>query len=102
MVQLEVLVSERQRGALAVALYGVLVSGSFPAGMRASILISAALLVASSAAALALPRSRAGVARRRRAENSAAVEPPDADSSCVVSGTSVGNLAHAMTTWRTP
>jgi DHA2 family methylenomycin A resistance protein-like MFS transporter len=43
-------------GALAVALYGALVSGSFLGGMRASILISAALLAASSAAAITLLR----------------------------------------------
>jgi DHA2 family methylenomycin A resistance protein-like MFS transporter len=43
-------------GALAVALYGALLSGSFLGGMRASILISAALLAASSAAAITLLR----------------------------------------------
>jgi DHA2 family methylenomycin A resistance protein-like MFS transporter len=48
--------SRQTGGALAVALFGALVSGSFLAGMRASILISAALLVASSAAALTFLR----------------------------------------------
>jgi DHA2 family methylenomycin A resistance protein-like MFS transporter len=48
--------SRQTGGALAVALFGALVSGSFLAGMRASILISAALLVASSAAALTVLR----------------------------------------------
>jgi MFS transporter, DHA2 family, methylenomycin A resistance protein len=44
-------------GALAVALYGALVSGSFLTGMRTSILISAALLAAGSAAALIVLRA---------------------------------------------
>jgi MFS transporter, DHA2 family, methylenomycin A resistance protein len=43
-------------GALAVALYGALLSGSFLAGMRTSILIAAALLAASSVAAIAVLR----------------------------------------------
>jgi MFS transporter, DHA2 family, methylenomycin A resistance protein len=43
-------------GALAVALYGALLSGSFLAGMRASILIAAGLLAVSSAAAITLLR----------------------------------------------
>jgi DHA2 family methylenomycin A resistance protein-like MFS transporter len=48
-------------GALAVAVFGVLVSGpsgSFAAGMRASMLIGAALLAASTAALLAAARRR--------------------------------------------
>jgi MFS transporter, DHA2 family, methylenomycin A resistance protein len=46
--------------ALAVALYGALVSGSFLAGMRASILISPVFLAASSAAALVVLRAERG------------------------------------------
>lgn len=48
--------SRKTGGALAVALFGALVSGSFGAGMHASLLISAALLVASLAAALTVLR----------------------------------------------
>jgi DHA2 family methylenomycin A resistance protein-like MFS transporter len=48
--------SRQTGGALAVALSGALVSGSFLAGMRASILISAALLAVSAAAALTVLR----------------------------------------------
>ena len=43
-------------GALAVATFGTLVSGSFLAGMRVSMLISAALLLFSTAAAVAVLR----------------------------------------------
>jgi MFS transporter, DHA2 family, methylenomycin A resistance protein len=43
--------SRQTGGALAVALFGALVSGSFVAGMRESMLISAALLIASTIAA---------------------------------------------------
>jgi MFS transporter, DHA2 family, methylenomycin A resistance protein len=47
-------------GALAVATFGTLVAGSFLTGMRVSMLISAALLLVSTAAAFAVfrPRSR--------------------------------------------
>jgi MFS transporter, DHA2 family, methylenomycin A resistance protein len=48
--------SRQTGGALAVALFGALVSGSFMAGMRASILVSAALLAASAIAALMVLR----------------------------------------------
>jgi MFS transporter, DHA2 family, methylenomycin A resistance protein len=48
--------SRQTGGALAVALYGALVSGSFLAGMRVSMLIAAALLVTATAAALAVLR----------------------------------------------
>jgi DHA2 family methylenomycin A resistance protein-like MFS transporter len=48
--------SRQTGGALAVAVFGALVSGSMPgsflAGMRVSVLISAALLIASAVAAL--------------------------------------------------
>lgn len=40
-------------GALAVATFGALISGSFVTGMRVSMLISAVLLLVSTAAALA-------------------------------------------------
>lgn len=50
--------SRQTGGALAVAVFGALVTGSFLAGMRASILISATLLLASSAAALTVLRGR--------------------------------------------
>jgi MFS transporter, DHA2 family, methylenomycin A resistance protein len=43
-------------GALAVAAFGALVSGSFLAGMRLSMLIAAALLLASTAATFAVFR----------------------------------------------
>jgi MFS transporter, DHA2 family, methylenomycin A resistance protein len=43
--------SRQTGGALAVAVFGALVSGSFVAGMRESMLISAALLIASTIAA---------------------------------------------------
>jgi DHA2 family methylenomycin A resistance protein-like MFS transporter len=43
--------SRQTGGAMAVAVFGALVSGSFLAGMRASMLISAALLLASTVAA---------------------------------------------------
>ncbi|MDQ2813336.1 MAG: MFS transporter [Actinomycetota bacterium] len=46
-------------GALAVATFGTLVSGSFLTGMRVSMLISAALLLVSTAAAFAVCRRRA-------------------------------------------
>jgi MFS transporter, DHA2 family, methylenomycin A resistance protein len=49
-------------GALAVAMFGALVSGSFMSGMRAGMLISAALLLASTVAAFAV----FGTARHRR------------------------------------
>jgi MFS transporter, DHA2 family, methylenomycin A resistance protein len=45
-------------GALAVATFGALVAGSFMTGMRISLLISAVLLVASTAAAFAVFRRR--------------------------------------------
>ena len=48
--------SRQTGGALAVAVFGALVSGSFLAGMRESILISAVLLLASSVAALTVLR----------------------------------------------
>ena len=48
--------SRQTGGALAVALYGALVSGSFLAGMRVSMLIAAALLIAATAAALTVLR----------------------------------------------
>jgi DHA2 family methylenomycin A resistance protein-like MFS transporter len=48
--------SRQTGGALAVALFGALVSGTFVAGMRASMLISAALLIASTVAALSVLR----------------------------------------------
>jgi DHA2 family methylenomycin A resistance protein-like MFS transporter len=50
-------------GALAVAAFGALVSGSFVTGMHVSMLISAALLLASTAAAFAVfagPRDESG------------------------------------------
>src|SRR6202020_2467608 len=47
-------------GALAVAVFGALISASFPAGMRQALLISVALLVASTATVLARPGNRAG------------------------------------------
>jgi hypothetical protein len=56
-------------GALAVALYGALVSGSFLPGMHASLLISAALLVASSAAALLVLRAERGAHGARGARS---------------------------------
>jgi MFS transporter, DHA2 family, methylenomycin A resistance protein len=43
-------------GALAVAVFGALVSGSFPAGMRDSLLIAVALLAASTVAAFVVFR----------------------------------------------
>ena len=46
-------------GALAVATFGTLVAGSFTAGMRVSMLVSAALLLLSTAAAFAVFRQRA-------------------------------------------
>jgi MFS transporter, DHA2 family, methylenomycin A resistance protein len=46
--------SRQTGGALAVAVFGALVSGSFLAGMRASMLISAMLLLASTVAACCL------------------------------------------------
>jgi len=48
--------SRQTGGALAVALYGALVSGSFLAGMRDSMLISAALLLTAAAAAFRVLR----------------------------------------------
>ena len=45
-------------GALAVATFGTLVAGSFLTGMRVSMLISAALLLLSTAAAFAVFRPR--------------------------------------------
>ncbi len=45
-------------GALAVAVFGALVAGSFMTGMRVSLLISAVLLLASAAAAFAVFRRR--------------------------------------------
>jgi DHA2 family methylenomycin A resistance protein-like MFS transporter len=48
--------SRQTGGALAVALFGALISGTFLAGMRASMLISAALLIASTVAALSVLR----------------------------------------------
>jgi DHA2 family methylenomycin A resistance protein-like MFS transporter len=48
--------SRQTGGALAVAVYGALVSGSFLTGMRTSMLVSAALLAARSAAALIVLR----------------------------------------------
>jgi MFS transporter, DHA2 family, methylenomycin A resistance protein len=47
-------------GALAVAVFGALISASFPAGMRQALLISVALLAASTATVLARPGKRAG------------------------------------------
>ena len=58
-------------GALAVALYGALVSGSFLPGMHASLLISAALLVASSAASLLVLRAERGARGARSARRCA-------------------------------
>jgi MFS transporter, DHA2 family, methylenomycin A resistance protein len=49
-------------GALAVAVFGVLISGSFTTGMRAALLISVALLAASTAATFAVFRTRQPVA----------------------------------------
>jgi len=49
--------SRQTGGALAVAVFGVLVSGSFAAGLRQALLISAALLAASTAAAFAVFRA---------------------------------------------
>jgi len=49
--------SRQTGGALAVALYGALVSGSFLAGMRVSMLISAALLLTAAAAAFSVLRA---------------------------------------------
>ena len=46
-------------GALAVATFGTLVAGSFLTGMRVSMLISAVLLLLSTAAAFAVFRGRA-------------------------------------------
>jgi MFS transporter, DHA2 family, methylenomycin A resistance protein len=46
-------------GALAVATFGILVSGSFMAGLRVSMLISAALLLLSTLAVFAVFRRRA-------------------------------------------
>ena len=48
--------SRQTGGALAVALFGALVSGSFMAGMRDSMLVAGGLLVASTAAALTVLR----------------------------------------------
>jgi len=48
-------------GALAVALFGTLVSGSFMTGMRTSMLISAGLLLASTAAVFVVFRPRARI-----------------------------------------
>jgi DHA2 family methylenomycin A resistance protein-like MFS transporter len=45
-------------GALAVAVFGALVAGSFMTGMRVSLLISAVLLLVSTAAAFAVFRRR--------------------------------------------
>ena len=50
-------------GALAVATFGTLVSGSFLAGMRVSMLISAALLLFSTVAAVAVFRRPAVITR---------------------------------------
>ncbi len=52
--------SRQAGGALAVAVFGALVSNrvSFGSGMRTSLLIAAALLLATTAAALALPGRR--------------------------------------------
>jgi DHA2 family methylenomycin A resistance protein-like MFS transporter len=47
-------------GALAVAVFGALISASFAAGMRQALLISVALLAASTATVLARPGNRAG------------------------------------------
>jgi DHA2 family methylenomycin A resistance protein-like MFS transporter len=49
-------------GALAVATFGTLVSGSFLAGLRASMLISAVLLLLSTVAAFTVFRRRVGLA----------------------------------------
>jgi MFS transporter, DHA2 family, methylenomycin A resistance protein len=53
--------SRQTGGALAVAVFGALISGSFLAGMRISLLVSAVLLAVSTAAAFGgiLPASRA-------------------------------------------
>ena len=48
--------SRQTGGALAVAVFGALISGSFPAGMRVALLISTALLAVSTAAAFAVFR----------------------------------------------
>lgn len=59
--------SRQAGGALAVAVFGVLVSGSFSAGMRVSMLISAALLLCSTGAVFATFRGdtvRRDTARR--------------------------------------
>jgi DHA2 family methylenomycin A resistance protein-like MFS transporter len=64
--------SRQTGGALAVAVFGALISGSFPAGLREALLISAALLAASTAAAFAV--FRAHPAGRRSPAWSA--EPP--------------------------
>jgi MFS transporter, DHA2 family, methylenomycin A resistance protein len=50
--------SRQTGGALAVAVFGALISGSFPAGMRQALLISVALLAASTAAAFAVFRAQ--------------------------------------------
>jgi DHA2 family methylenomycin A resistance protein-like MFS transporter len=54
--------SRQAGGALAVAVFGALVSHrvSFGSGMRTSLLIAAALVLATTAAALALPGQRTG------------------------------------------
>jgi DHA2 family methylenomycin A resistance protein-like MFS transporter len=62
--------SRQTGGALAVALFGALVSGSFMAGMRESMLISAALLIASTVAAFTVFR------RRSASSGTAALSPP--------------------------
>jgi MFS transporter, DHA2 family, methylenomycin A resistance protein len=51
--------SYRSGGALAVATFGALVAGSFLTGTRVSMLISATLLLLSTAAAFAVFRRRA-------------------------------------------
>jgi MFS transporter, DHA2 family, methylenomycin A resistance protein len=53
--------SRQTGGALAVAVFGALISGSFPAGMREALLISAVLLAASTAAAFAVFRGENSV-----------------------------------------
>jgi DHA2 family methylenomycin A resistance protein-like MFS transporter len=52
--------SRQTGGALAVATFGALISGSFAAGMRTSMLISAVLLLVSTVAAFAVFGRRAG------------------------------------------
>jgi hypothetical protein len=43
-----------------VAVFGALISASFPAGMRQALLVSVALLAASTVTVLARPGNRAG------------------------------------------